>query len=144
MIFASRMKSTRLIISLSCKKVLLVLITQWSTMKFQRYTKFVYYFGNIRIPMLRKREQIKDYIIFFHKINRVWTILMTFSLCLLELKIIADQSYWFEVWLRSLKLEVKTVNKLFLKLKWILKNDKLCWLFLQCFYLCFNMPFLVI
>ena len=28
-------------------------------MEFQRYTNFFYYFENIKIPMSRKREQIK-------------------------------------------------------------------------------------
>ena len=40
------------------KKVLLVLITQWSTMEFQRYANIFYYFGNIKIKLLEK-ETIK-------------------------------------------------------------------------------------
>ena len=34
----------------------LVLITQWSTIKFQRYTDFFYYFKNIKIKMLEKEN----------------------------------------------------------------------------------------
>ena len=39
---------------ISRKKAFLVFITQWSTMEFQKSTNF----GNIKIPMLRKREPI--------------------------------------------------------------------------------------
>ena len=37
----------------------LTLITRGSTMEFKRYTNFFYYFGNIKIQMLRKKERIK-------------------------------------------------------------------------------------